>query len=245
MLKPAAFNVNAPHLRSHAPRTGATPPSVLIDTAQQIANAIIVAFVLLSLGGLFASLSRRFCAGLPALEARGASGTLYYLFWAALCGLAAFVWADFARVPWRPRRALPSWTDVLVVVGVVLALLLSYQAALFRLLLGSVHAPLSALFFFMGALLGPFVEEWIYRGFAHCVLLAKAPRLGIGGAIVIGSLIFGFSHLFFDHRSDGWLRDALGPTYFGGLMALLRWRLDGLLPGCLAHVLVNSLILLT
>ena len=86
-----------------------------------------------------------------------------------------------------------------------------------------------AWFFFVGAVLAPFVEEIFFRGFLFQGFRAK---YGWVSGMLLSSAIFAVAHL--DPVS-------LIPTYIlGNLLAYLYHRSNSVWPGVILHVLVNT-----
>lgn len=80
------------------------------------------------------------------------------------------------------------------------------------------------------ALVGPVVEEFLFRGAITKVLLQSySPR----AAILLSALVFGVFHLN--------PVQIVGATLVGLLLAWLYWRTGSLMPGILIHIFNNSL----
>ena len=79
------------------------------------------------------------------------------------------------------------------------------------------------------AVVGPIVEELMYRGAGMTLLLA---RYGAPVAVVVTALAFGLGH--------GLLLALAALVYFGLVMALLRLKTDSVYPCILVHFLFNA-----
>lgn len=82
-------------------------------------------------------------------------------------------------------------------------------------------------------------EEWLYRGFLMAFLAGRwgGPELGIPGALVISSLVFGLGHIY--QGRQGVIATSIGGLIFG-LLALVTGNLA--LP-MLLHILVDIQVL--
>jgi membrane protease YdiL (CAAX protease family) len=83
------------------------------------------------------------------------------------------------------------------------------------------------------AVVGPIVEELMYRGAGMTLLLA---RYGAPVAVLVTSLAFGLGH--------GLLRALAALVFFGLVIALLRLRTRSLYPCILVHSLFNATALI-
>jgi len=125
------------------------------------------------------------------------------------------------------------------------ATILLYLPAITRALHGELHAPASVFAIAGGGVLGPIVEEWLFRGLLWNHLREVAPgRRGLWLAIGVGSLIFGFWHMTFEGYTLVTLGNAVIHASFGVVVACARWRTEGILLGCVLHVAGNTLMIL-
>jgi membrane protease YdiL (CAAX protease family) len=148
------------------------------------------------------------------------------------------------RTPWRPRQ----W-NAAGALGLGAALFLG---PLGFSLLGLVpsphwHAPLSALSFLSGGVLGPLAEEWAFRG-----VLWRASEWAVGPtkwapaiAGAFTSAAFGLWHVPFQDPSAPLPAIVLANVAFGACLAFARWRLQSIAPGVVVHAIGNSFFLLT
>jgi membrane protease YdiL (CAAX protease family) len=139
-----------------------------------------------------------------------------------------------------------SKSNLMVLLLVAGAAAFLYQRAVIRGLEGRVHA-VPPLVLLSGGVLGPIVEEWLFRGLLWTRLrrAMSGGQAGRIGALIWGSIVFGLWHLSFEGHSLTALRMALVHAVFGGLMGLLRWRLGSATVGAAIHALGNSLTILT
>jgi membrane protease YdiL (CAAX protease family) len=203
---------------------------------------LVLGTIVLALGDFAVRCNQPIHAWLARTAGVDAGSLPFYLVCIAFGLVYARAFPRDASTPWRP-----GWTGPRkLAIGVAIAALSMYALPFFRLVTGRVHAPPSVLALLSGGLIGPFAEEWLFRGVLHERILRT-----IGGershlvAVVFGSLAFGFWHCSF----EGWGAAGLGavPVHaaFGALAAVLRWRVRGLLPGAVIHAVGNSVILLT
>ncbi|HEY5923641.1 MAG TPA: CPBP family intramembrane glutamic endopeptidase [Kofleriaceae bacterium] len=174
----------------------------------------------------------------------GVSSLPFYAAWAAICAGFTFAYPDAAATPWR----VPRWSrrDWVVFALVVVASVLMYLPPIVRAIDGQAHVPDPPLYIAAGGIVGPIVEEWLFRGIVWNVLRRAAPgRAGLVTAIVGGALLFGFWHLPFDGVTWFGVQLAFMHAGFGLLMGIARWRLDSVLPGTILHVLGNCLFVIT
>ena len=204
---------------------------------RQVSLLTAIAVAVMFLGYATVELNQR-------LDRIHASSMPFYLSWIAIGALWAWRWPAIARTPWRARIPA-SRADWLALGGVTAGVVFLYQNAVVALLQGRAHAPPSVLTLVAGGLVGPFVEEWLFRGLVQEAALATAPSLGTVGAIAYASALFGVWHLPFEGLTLESARMAVVHAVFGAMMALLRTRFGGLLPGSVLHAAGNALTILT
>jgi membrane protease YdiL (CAAX protease family) len=171
--------------------------------------------------------------------------------WGVVLVAVAIIWPQSGRPRIRPPQ--PVWTmrNVVVVIGILVAIDWLYDFRLARVIAGQIpfHAPISWLSFVAIAIGGPVVEEWLFRGVLWDAIASRTRGLAATVApIVITSLLFGIAHC----------RWMLEPTWrtpsgvsvmshvaFGACIAVLRWRFRSIGPGMVAHGLWNALYPLT
>lgn len=80
-------------------------------------------------------------------------------------------------------------------------------------------------------------EELFFRGFLLWYLSAYAPKLSVGGLIVVSSAVFGFCHIY-----QGWT-GVIGTGVLGGVLAWLYISTGSLLGPIVIHALLDLRIL--
>jgi membrane protease YdiL (CAAX protease family) len=172
----------------------------------------------------------------PAFDAWRVGSMPFYLLWLGV-GLVASAALRIGRVPWRSRHRAPI--ALAIVVGLSA---LMYLSAFVRLAGGEGHWPNGVFHLLAGGIVGPIVEEWLFRGLLWSRLERATHRVWI--TIAVSSLVFGFFHMSFEGHT--WL--AFGNAFvhagFGALMGVLRWRLGGIAVGCAIHAGGNCLAVL-
>lgn len=161
----------------------------------------------------------------------------FYVAWIAVGIVYTTGWSDGARVPVRIRSTVLDPANLLVLVGAFTATAWLYRDGVLAIARGATHLPHSWASFAGGALLGPVVEEWIFRGLLWNRLRGTRPGIaGSVGAVLYGAIVFSFWHLPFDTPSSLVVHGA-----FGFVMGILRWRWDSILPGAVLHSTGNAL----
>lgn len=170
-----------------------------------------------------------------------AGGTSFVLPWLALLALAALWWPD-ARVRWRPKPgAWRSWAALLAVLLAVVGVGWLYAGMLARIVSLGMSVPSVTMAVISGVVLGPIVEEWIFRGILWRQLVpdesVKPPMVLL--AVAATSALFAVWHLPFNANAP-----LLAHGIFGALMATMRWQTGGLLPCAVLHGAANLLYFL-
>ena len=165
----------------------------------------------------------------------------FYVLWIVVGVVAQALVPTARRVPWRSQRR-DSTALIVVIVGSVL----TYLPALVRFAGGRAHAPESVFALLGGGLVGPIVEEWLFRGVLWNVLRPVVEgRRGAWLTVALTSVVFGLFHLSFEGHSVHALGQVVVHAAFGALMGFGRWRLEGIAVGCATHALGNSLMIAT
>ena len=177
-----------------------------------------------------------------AIGARRWSGEVanaaFWLPW--VIAIAVVTWgAPRWRPPWR--SAVGAWRSPtnLAALGVALiGVAWLYWAQLERAMAYGVHAPPMTLDVLRGVIIGPFIEEWLFRGVLWRALVPEYPaRIPIAlVATTATAIAFAFWHLPFNPDAP-----LVGHAIVGALLALVRWRFDNLAPGFTLHVAINAL----
>jgi len=168
----------------------------------------------------------------------------FYGAWIAICALTTIAYPVEVATPWR----IGEWSrsKSLVLAGVIAVSIYMYMPAIWLALTGYAYVPAPLLVIAGGGIVGPFLEEWLFRGIVWNVLRRAAPgRVGLVTAIIGGALMFGFWHLPFDGVSWFGVQLAFMHAAFGIVMGIARWRLDSVLPGAILHLIGNSLFVIT
>lgn len=161
----------------------------------------------------------------------------FYGLWMLLAAAWSLAVPDDARVPLRIARARGSWGSVAILAAIVVASMAMYSQSVTRVAHGQVHPPRVLGPFLGGGVVGPVVEEWIFRGLLWNRCTALLPkRAGRIVAVLWTSIVFGLWHLPFEQQPQPVVH-----AVFGALMAMLRWRFDSILPACVIHAVGNSL----
>jgi membrane protease YdiL (CAAX protease family) len=170
---------------------------------------------------------------LPRALSEGLASLPFYAVWAAL-GLAyvvAFRIAPAVRF-WPAPRAFRGWNLVVLLLAApaVASLYSGRVAALAR---GSVHLPASWIALLAGGILGPLVEEWVFRDLLWSRLEHAA---GVAVAILYGAAVFAIWHVPFEARPE-----PIPHFVFGVVMGVVRWRSEGIALPFVLHAAGNSL----
>jgi membrane protease YdiL (CAAX protease family) len=209
------------------------------------AHVLVVAIAVIATSFLCSGIhDRLWSAYQPAFEAIGLGSLPFYAAWIVVCGLFACAYPDHAETPWR----LAPWTSTNVLVcGLVIAVALAmYLGPILRALDGDLRFPKPWSTLAGGGIVGPIVEEWLFRGIVWSLVRRAAPgRAGLAVALFGGALMFGLWHLPFDGVTALGAQLALGHAGFGVLMGVLRWRTDSIAVCVVVHVAGNSLFVLT
>ena len=210
-------------------------------------HVLVVGLVVVALSFLCLGISARLWSAFgPSFLAFGVGSLPYYAAWIALCLLYTLAYPRLAATPWRWPDVTWTRPTVAITVLVVIASIWMYLPALIRMLGGDGRLPSPLLVLAGGGIVGPILEEWLFRGIVWNQLRDAAPgRAGVVTAIVGGALIFGFWHLPFDGVTAHGVGLAFVHAGFGLLMGILRWRLDSILPCIAIHVLGNCAYVLT
>ena len=161
-----------------------------------------------------------------------------FLPWTVAIVLAAI------RLPsWRPPLRSPPRTWRASVNLAALALAIAgvawlYRDQLERAVTHGVHWPPLTLGMVNAILIGPVVEEWIFRGVLWRALVPEAladPGVAVTAGIAT-SIAFAFWHLPFNPDAPLVLH-----AIFGAAMATVRWRSGSVVPGVVLHAAANAL----
>lgn len=195
------------------------------------------AVVVLALGYLVIAIKDQLWSWFGPTLAGWQTGSLpFYAVWIVVGLVALAAYPALGPVPWRSRR--PARVAIALVLAGSLVL---YGSALLRVVQGDGHLPAAVGLWLGGGLVGPIVEEWLFRGLLWNHLARAAP---IWMTILVSSLVFGFWHMSFEGHTWITVELALMHASFGALMAVARWRTGGILLGCAIHVVGNSLVIL-
>jgi membrane protease YdiL (CAAX protease family) len=168
-------------------------------------------------------------------------GTTFVVPWLIVLGVAAMVWPE-ARVPWRPAAgAWRSPRTLLVVLGALGGVAWLYAGMLAQIAERGCVPPPMTMGVLSGIVLGPVVEEWIFRGilWQELVPAGPPPPRSVVLAAVVTSALFAIWHLPFNPAAP-----LLAHGLFGAIMAVVRWQLGGLLPCVALHGAANTIYFL-
>ena len=213
--------------------------------ARYAAHVAMVAIVVVALSFACVALS----SGLwqvfgDAFAAAGVGSLPFYGAWIVIGLVYLAAYPELGHTPWRIQIADRS--DVVVATAAAIGALVMYLPAVVRIADTGVHVPDPILLIAGGGIVGPIVEEWLFRGLVWNQLRSTAPgAAGLVTAIVGGALLFGLWHMPFDGVSRTGLGLAGVHAGFGVLLGVMRWRLDGILPGAIVHIVGNTLFVLS
>ena len=197
-------------------------------------RSLLACVVTLALGYGVMAINQALWHGFGATFARWQVSSLpFYLIWVAVGLVASFAMPRVGDVPWRAQRR-----DTVVCVLVIAGAVAMYAPALLRLANAQMPAVLPLI---AGGIVGPVVEEWLFRGLLWNAVDRGRPLV----TIAITSLVFGFFHMSFEGHTWATLGSAFVHAGFGALMGVARWRLGGIAFGCAVHAAGNSLWILT
>jgi membrane protease YdiL (CAAX protease family) len=170
---------------------------------------------------------------LPRALAEGLASLPFYAVWAAL-GLTYVVASgvDPAVRFWPARRAFRGWNLAVLLLAVPATASL-YSGRVAALARGAIHLPASWIALLAGGIVGPLVEEWMFRDLLWSRLERAA---GVAVAIVYGAAVFALWHVPFEARPE-----PIPHFVFGVVMGVVRWRSHGIALPFALHAAGNSL----
>ncbi len=141
--------------------------------------------------------------------------------------------------------------NALVMIGIMVAVDWLFDFRLVRIVAGQIpiHMPTSWLSFAAISIVGPLVEEWVFRGLLWDAVVSRTRgRTATLAPIVLSSLLFGAAHCRW-MVVPTWFTPSGTPVMlhvgFGACMAVLRWRFRSIGPGVVVHGMWNALYPLT
>jgi membrane protease YdiL (CAAX protease family) len=168
----------------------------------------------------------------------GTSGLSFFVPWAVAIAIAYRALPSW-RPPWRgPAMAWRSAMNLAVLVVAIGAIAWLYRFQLERAVTNGLLVLPLTLAVVSSVLLGPAIEEWVFRGVLWRALAPTDPATPLEAAIAViaTSVAFALWHLPFNPQAP-----IVDHAIFGASIACVRWRFQSLAPGLVLHAATNSL----
>jgi membrane protease YdiL (CAAX protease family) len=164
----------------------------------------------------------------------------FYAIWAIVALAYRVGWPMQATSAWGIRVSEIATRDRLVIALAGMLALSMYLGSIVTVLGGDARRAIG-LDMISAALLGPVVEEWVFRGLVwNQVVTAMSGRRGAElVALFVSSVVFGLFHTAFEGHTWRALYQAVGHAEFGVLVGVMRWRSRSLAPGAIVHGVGN------
>jgi membrane protease YdiL (CAAX protease family) len=215
-------------------RPGQVPTPSVRARAAGFVLAVVVVTVVFAAAALISMVAWRYWSAALA----DTSGLSFFAPWAVAIAIA-----HRSLPSWRPRWLGPAlaWRSVAnlaVLVVAIGAIAWLYRSQLERAVMNGLLVPPLTLAVVSSVLLGPFIEEWVFRGVLWSALAPTEPAtpLEAGIAVIATAVAFALWHLPFNPQAP-----IVDHAIFGALIACVRWRFQSLAPGLVMHAATNSL----